>query len=57
MLSSLKGLGAPWRENKVAIHDLKQLFFSKLFEWTNALGVFTFDSLVDLLDCCNFHAL
>ena len=40
-----------------SIHDLKRLFLQTLYEWTNASGVFTFDSLVDLLDCCNFHIL
>lgn len=32
------------------IHDLKLSFFHTLFEWTNASGVSTFNSLPDLLD-------
>lgn len=54
-----------WREmnastfegSERSTRDLKLSFFHTLFEWTNASGVFTFVSLVDLIDYCNFHAL
>ena len=42
-----------WSER--SIHDLMLSFFNTLFEWTNALEVFTFTSLPDLLDNCTFH--
>ena len=53
-----------WRERNAwnfegserLIQDLKLSFFLTLFEWTNALGIFTFTSLPDLLDSCTFHA-
>ena len=38
-------------------HDLKLFFLQTLLGWTNALGVFTFNSLMDLLDSCTFFAL
>ena len=40
-----------------SIHDLKLSFFQALFVWINASGVFTFNSLADLLDSCTFLAL
>ena len=50
----LKGLmWGIWSER--SIHDLKLSFFHTLFEWTNALEVFTFTSMPDLLDNCTFH--
>lgn len=53
-----------WRERNAwnfegserLIQDLKLSFFLTLFEWTNALEIFTFTSLPDLLDSCTFHA-
>ena len=42
-----------WSER--SIHDLMLSFFNTLFEWTNALEVFTFTSLPDVLDNCTFH--
>ena len=51
-----------WRErntcifdgNERSIHELKLLFFQTLFDWANATGVFTFISLLDMLDFCTF---
>ena len=53
-----------WRERNAwnfegserLIQDLKLSFFLTLFEWTNALEIFTFTSLPELLDSCTFHA-
>ena len=53
-----------WRErnthtldgNERSIHELKLLFFQTLFDWANATGVFTFISLLDMLDFCTFIA-
>ena len=49
-----------WRErdvctfegNERSIHNLKRSFFQTLFEWVNALGVSSFNSLHDSLDFC-----
>ena len=49
MLSSLKGLGAPWRENKVAIHDLKRLFFFP--DYLNGQMLWVFSLLIPWLIC------
>jgi hypothetical protein len=35
-------------------HALKLLFLHSLFEWANALGLFSFDLLLDILDNCSF---
>ena len=51
-----------WRErntcifdgNERSIHALKLFFFQTLFDWANATGVFTFISLLDMLDFCTF---
>jgi len=51
-----------WRErntcifdgNERSIHALKLFFFQTLFDWENATGVFTFISLLDMLDFCTF---
>ena len=40
-----------------SIPDLKLSFFRTLFEWTNASGVYSFNSLADFLDSCTFHIL
>ena len=40
--------------NERSTNDLKLSFLLMLLEWTNALGVFTFVSLADLLDSCTF---
>lgn len=36
--------------------DLKLVFFCTFLGWTTASGVFTFNSLLALLDSCAFHA-
>ena len=38
--------------NERSIHNLKLSFFQTLFEWVNASGVSSFNSLHDLLDFC-----
>lgn len=38
---------------KKSVHDLKLLFLNTLFEWINASGLFSFNSLPDLIDRCN----
>ena len=51
-----------WREmnlrtpegNERLIHELKLFFFQSLFEWANASGVISFNSLPDMLDFCTF---
>ena len=51
-----------WRErntctfygNERSIHELILLFFQTLFDWVNATRVFTFISLLDMLDFCTF---
>ena len=37
--------------------DMKLFFLQTLLEWTNASGIFNFNSLTDLLDSCTFFAL
>lgn len=44
----------PYEGNERSIQDLKLYFFQTLFEWTNAMGVFTLISLSDLIDRCAF---
>ena len=39
-----------FKGNERPIHDLKLSFFHTLFEWANASGVSTFNSLPDLPD-------
>lgn len=41
---------------KKSIHDLIWFFFQTLLGWTNALGVYNFTSLSDLLDSCTFSS-
>ena len=36
-------------------HGLKFLFLKTLFEWINALCLFSFATFSNMLDCCNFH--
>ena len=53
-----------WRERNAStfegcekpVFDLKLLFLKTLFEWINALGLFSFDPLVEMLDSCAFSA-
>ena len=40
-----------------SVHELKLLFFQTLFDWANTSGVFTFNSLPDMLDFCTFFAI
>ena len=40
--------------NERSIHELKLLFFQTFFDWANAMSVFTFISLLDMLDFCTF---
>ena len=40
--------------NERSIHELKHFFFQTLFEWTNALDVVNFISLLDMMDFCTF---
>ena len=40
--------------NERSIHELKLLFFQTFFDWANATSVFTFISLLDMLDFCTF---
>ena len=50
-----------WRERnartfkgcEISTHDMK-FFLQTLLEWKNSSGVFTFNSLTDLLDSCSF---
>ena len=41
-----------FEETEILIQDLKISFFQTLIRWTNALGVFFFTSLSDLLNRC-----
>ena len=43
--------------NERSIHELKHFFFQTLFEWTNALDVVNFISLLDMMDFCTFIPL
>jgi len=38
---------------EISTHDMK-FFLQTLLEWKNSSGVFTFNSLTDLLDSCSF---
>ena len=40
--------------NERSIHELKLLFFQTFFDWANATSVFTFISLLDMLNFCTF---
>jgi hypothetical protein len=50
-----------WRERSArhfedcerTILELKLLFFQLLYEWIRGLGIFSINSLVDLMDLCN----
>ena len=46
-----------FERNERSIQDMKLLFLQTLLEWTNASGVFSFNSLADLLDSCTLFAL
>jgi hypothetical protein len=61
---SLSGLGddKPWRERNArhfedlerTILELKLFFFQTLYDWVLGLGIFSFHSLVELIDFFNF---
>ncbi len=43
-----------FEDHKRTILELKLFFFQTLYDWVLGLGIFSFHSLVELIDFCNF---
>ena len=42
---------------EMALPDLLLIFFRMLFDWLHVLGVFSFSSFQDFIDCCSSYSL